>query len=39
LLIPGTLNPAHMKENIAAGEVRLDQDTIATLDGLAQSVG
>jgi pyridoxine 4-dehydrogenase len=35
LLIPGTANPAHLAENVAAGNVRLDQDTVAALDGLA----
>lgn len=35
LLIPGTANPAHLKDNIAAGSVRLDPDTITTLDRLA----
>ena len=35
LLIAGTVNPAHLAENIAAGNVRLDKETIAVLDGLA----
>ncbi|MFD0448974.1 aldo/keto reductase [Streptomyces indonesiensis] len=39
LLIAGTANPAHMKENIAAGDVRLDRETLATLDGIAASAG
>jgi aryl-alcohol dehydrogenase-like predicted oxidoreductase len=34
LLIPGTSNPAHLAENIAAGAVHLDPDTLATLDAL-----
>jgi aryl-alcohol dehydrogenase-like predicted oxidoreductase len=34
LLIPGTTNPAHVTENIAAGDVRLSQQTIDTLDGV-----
>ncbi|GAB3963211.1 aldo/keto reductase [Actinoallomurus acanthiterrae] len=39
LLIPGTVDPAHMKENIAAGDVHLDRETIDTLDGIALSAG
>jgi pyridoxine 4-dehydrogenase len=35
LLIPGTANPDHLAENIAAGYVRLNADTMADLDGLA----
>lgn len=31
LLIPGTTDPAHLKENIAAGDVHLDQAAIAAL--------
>lgn len=31
LLIPGTTDPAHVRENIAAGDVHLDQATIDTL--------
>jgi aryl-alcohol dehydrogenase-like predicted oxidoreductase len=34
LLIPGTSNPEHLVENVAAGSVRLDPETIATLDAL-----
>jgi pyridoxine 4-dehydrogenase len=34
LLIPGTANPDHLAENIAAGYVQLDPDTMADLDGL-----
>jgi pyridoxine 4-dehydrogenase len=37
LLIPGTANPAHLAENIAAGSVRLPAASIAALDQLAQS--
>jgi pyridoxine 4-dehydrogenase len=32
LLIPGTANLDHLAENIAAGEIRLDPDTLASLD-------
>jgi len=32
LLIPGTTNPAHLDENLAAGEVHLDRDTLDRLD-------
>ncbi|PQM44055.1 putative oxidoreductase [Mycobacterium talmoniae] len=35
LLIPGTANAEHLAENVAAAELHLDADTLATLDGLA----
>jgi len=35
LLIPGTSDPAHLRQNIAAGDVHLDVAAIATLDGIA----
>lgn len=35
LLIPGTANPAHLAENIAAGSLRLPAPSIGTLDQLA----
>jgi len=35
LLIPGTSNPAHLTENIAAGAVRLPEASITALDRLA----
>ena len=34
LLIPGTSNPAHLAENIAAGNVRLPAGAVAALDQL-----
>jgi pyridoxine 4-dehydrogenase len=37
LLIPGTADPAHLADNIAAGHVRLDPDTMAALDQLADA--
>ncbi len=37
LLIPGTSSLDHLAENVAAGEVRLDQETVDVLDGLARS--
>jgi pyridoxine 4-dehydrogenase len=37
LLIPGTSDPAHLGENIAAGAVRLPPASIAALDRLASS--
>jgi pyridoxine 4-dehydrogenase len=37
LLIPGTASLAHLNENIAAGNVPLDPETVATLDGLASA--
>ena len=33
---PRHLQPEHLAENVAAGEVRLDAETVAVLDGLAQ---
>lgn len=36
LVIPGTSNPEHLKENLAAADLRLDPATMATLDGLAE---
>ncbi len=35
LLIPGTSNPTHLMDNVAAGNIHLDPETMATLDGLA----
>jgi pyridoxine 4-dehydrogenase len=35
LLIPGTSSLAHLAVNIATGELRLDPETMATLDALA----
>jgi pyridoxine 4-dehydrogenase len=35
LLIPGTTSLAHLDENIAAGNVRLDPETVTALDDLA----
>jgi pyridoxine 4-dehydrogenase len=37
LLIPGTSDPAHLAENIAAGAVRLPEASIAALDQLGTS--
>lgn len=36
LLIPGTSGPTHLAENVAAASIRLDSDTTAELDRLAQ---
>jgi aryl-alcohol dehydrogenase-like predicted oxidoreductase len=36
LLIPGTTSVAHLEENLAAGEVALDADDLATLDAVQQ---
>jgi pyridoxine 4-dehydrogenase len=38
LLIPGTSDPAHLGENIAAGAVRLPAASVAALDQLAASI-
>lgn len=35
LAIPGTGNPEHLEENIAAGALRLGDDELALLDGIA----
>ena len=35
LLIPGTSDPEHLADNVAAGQVQLDPATIAELDGVA----
>lgn len=36
LLIPGTSSTVHLKENIAAGALRLPGDVLAELDGMAR---
>ena len=36
LLIPGTTSVAHLEENLAAGDVELDADDLATLEGAKQ---
>jgi pyridoxine 4-dehydrogenase len=35
LLIPGTSSVAHLRENLAAGELTLSLQTLAELDGIA----
>ena len=35
LLIPGTSSVAHLRENLAAGELTLSEQTLAELDGIA----
>ena len=35
LLIPGTSSVAHLRENLAAGELKLPPQTLAELDGIA----
>ncbi|AMN40133.1 aldo/keto reductase family oxidoreductase [Rhodoplanes sp. Z2-YC6860] len=37
LLIPGTSSVAHLKENLAAAELKLPDDAIKALDGIAAS--
>ncbi|MGK3941579.1 oxidoreductase [Streptomyces caeruleatus] len=39
LAIPGTGNPDHLAENIAAGALRLTEEERATLDSLRQTAG
>lgn len=36
MLIPGTNSPAHLKENTAAGDLRLDPTAMASLDAIHQ---
>ncbi|MDQ8727191.1 aldo/keto reductase family oxidoreductase [Bradyrhizobium sp. LHD-71] len=38
LLIPGTSSVAHLRENLAAAELRLPDDAIAALNGIATSI-
>ncbi len=37
LLIPGTSSVAHLRENLAAGELDLPEDAVVALDGIAAS--
>ena len=39
LLIPGTSSVAHLRENLAAADLHLPDDAIATLDRIAASAG
>ncbi|WP_217242683.1 aldo/keto reductase [Streptomyces sp. AC555_RSS877] len=39
LAIPGTGNPDHLVENVAAGAVRLTDEELTTLNGLRQKAG
>jgi pyridoxine 4-dehydrogenase len=39
LLIPGTSSVAHLRENLAAAEIRLSADVLATLDGIGAEAG
>ena len=36
LLIPGTSSRGHLRENLAAAELKLPKDAVATLDGIAE---
>ena len=38
-LIPGTSSVAHLRENLAAAELRLPEDAVAELDGIAAAKG
>jgi pyridoxine 4-dehydrogenase len=38
LLIPGTSSVAHLEENMAAGDVALDAEDLAELDGMRPAV-
>ena len=37
LLIPGTSSPGHLRENLAATELRLNAEVVAELDGIGQA--
>jgi aryl-alcohol dehydrogenase-like predicted oxidoreductase len=39
LLIPGTSSVAHLRENLAAGQLTLSPQTLAELDGIAAAAG
>ena len=39
LLIPGTSSVAHLHENLAAADLKLDRDAVAALDGIAAAGG
>jgi pyridoxine 4-dehydrogenase len=39
LLIPGTSSVGHLRENMAAGELSLSGDVLATLDSIAKNAG
>jgi pyridoxine 4-dehydrogenase len=39
LLIPGTSSVAHLRQNLAAGELTLSTQTVAELDGIAAAAG
>ena len=39
LLIPGTSSVAHLRENLAAGDLDLPQDAVMALDGIAARAG
>ena len=39
LLIPGTSSVAHLRENLAAGDLTLSRQTLAELDGIAAASG
>ncbi len=36
LLIPGTSSVAHLRENLAAGRLKLSPETVAELDGIGR---
>jgi pyridoxine 4-dehydrogenase len=38
-LIPGTSSVAHLRENLAAGDLTLSRQTLAELDGIAAASG
>jgi aryl-alcohol dehydrogenase-like predicted oxidoreductase len=39
LVIPGTASVAHLRENLAAADLRLPDDAVTELDGIAASAG
>jgi len=38
LLIPGTSSPQHLRENLAAADLKLTSDTVTLLDRIASTV-
>ena len=39
LLIPGTSSIAHLRENLAAGDLDLPHDAVVALDGIVAAAG
>jgi aryl-alcohol dehydrogenase-like predicted oxidoreductase len=39
LLIPGTSSVVHLRENLAAGQLRLSSEALAQLEGISNEIG